>query len=162
MGYYSSKPFVFALSPPALGTSLRRLSPLPEGGYISRLSRFLTSPFGFQYAIRYNYLKLPLLVKFEFWRVGCHSHSPPPGGGWKISRRAYSRGENARQNGFCAFCILISCVGILLEQTVCIRALPPALGTSLRRLSPLPEGGLYKSSFPFFDFTVWISVCHSV
>ena len=39
------------------------------------------------------------------------------------------------------FCILISCVEILLEQTVYIRALPPALGTSLRQLSPLPEGG---------------------
>ena len=53
--------------PPALGTSLRQLSPtrrrrlrepacrqLPGGGYISRLSRFLTLPFGFQYAIRLN------------------------------------------------------------------------------------------------------------
>ena len=147
--YYAQKPIVFALSPLRLEQACASLpphaaagcvSPLAgnslEGGYISRLSRFLTSPFGFQYAIRYNYIKLPLLVKFEFWRVGCHSHSPPPGGGWKISRRAYSRGENANPFGFCAFCILISCVGILLEQTACIRALPPALGTSLRQLSP--------------------------
>ena len=32
--YYAQKPIVFALSPPALGTSLRQPSPLPEGGYI--------------------------------------------------------------------------------------------------------------------------------
>ena len=39
--------------------------------------------------------------------------------------------------------------GILRAETACIRALPPALGASLRRLSPLPEGGCESNSVLF-------------
>ena len=34
-------------------------------------------------------------------------------------------------------------------ETVWIRVLPPALGTSLRQLSPLPEGGFESGSALF-------------
>ena len=37
-----------------------------------------------------------------------------------------------------AFILLLE---ILRAETVCIRALPPVLGTGQRVLSPLPEGG---------------------
>ena len=53
--YYAQKAIVFALSPPALGTSLRQPSPLPEGGYVGDpVHSFSKYPLKYQLSHRFR------------------------------------------------------------------------------------------------------------